>query len=103
MRNRKKRRPKYILIGTGSILTILATAVSSTLMALGFREVLMFARCQKMIVNIVRNCQGFLNVGPALPGGPEQYFNDASQPTFVIKSCIYNVQTVILDAVVVRC
>lgn len=55
-----------------------------------------------MIVNLVRICQGFLNVGPALPGGPEQYFNNVAEPTFVIKSCLYNVQTLILDAVVVR-
>lgn len=55
-----------------------------------------------MIVNIVRICQGFLNIGPFLPGGPVGYFNDVSQPTFVIKSCLYNAQTLILDAVVVR-
>lgn len=57
---------------------------------------------QEMVVNIVRICQGFLNIGPALPGGPVQYFNDVAQPTFVIKSCLYNVQTLILDGVVVR-
>jgi hypothetical protein len=71
-------------------------------MDLNCKGVLMLVRCQTIIVDIVRNCQGFLNVGPALPGGPEQYFSDASQPTFVIKTCIYSVQTVILDAVVVR-
>lgn len=54
-----------------------------------------------MIVNIVRICDGFLSVGPALPGGPVQYFNDISQRTFLIKSCLFNTQTLILDAVVV--
>lgn len=55
-----------------------------------------------MIVNIVRLCDGFLSVGPTLPGGPVQYFNDISQRTFLIKSCLFNTQTLILDAVVVR-
>lgn len=54
-----------------------------------------------MIVNIVRICDGFISVGPHLPGGPLQYFNDISQRTFLIKSCLFNTQTLILDAVVV--
>ena len=56
---------------------------------------------QEMIVNIIRVRQGFLTVGPRLPGGSEQFFRDVSTSTFVIKSCLYNTQTVILDAVVV--
>lgn len=56
-----------------------------------------------MVVNIVRICHGFLTVGPSLPGGPVQYFNDISQRTFLIKSCLFNTQTLILDAVVVSC
>lgn len=54
-----------------------------------------------MIVNIVRVREGFLTVGPRLPGGSEQFFRDVSSSTFVIKSCLYNTQTLILDAVVV--
>lgn len=54
-----------------------------------------------MVVNIIRICDGFLTVGPSLPGGPVQYFNDISQRTFLIKSCLFNTQTLILDAVVV--
>ena len=55
-----------------------------------------------MIVNIIRVRQGFLTIGPRLSGGPEQFFRDVSTSTFVIKSCLYNTQTLILDAVVVR-
>ena len=54
-----------------------------------------------MAVNIARVYQGFISVGPFLQGGPETYFADVSQPTFVTKSCLYNAQTLILDGVVV--
>lgn len=54
-----------------------------------------------MAVNILRLRQGYLSLGPLLPGGPEQFFQDVSQTTFVIKSCLYNAQTLILDGVVV--
>lgn len=56
---------------------------------------------QEMIVNIMRVRQGFLTVGPRLEGGPEEFFENVSESTFVIKSCLYNAQTLILDAVVV--
>ena len=56
-----------------------------------------------MAVNIARVYQGFLSKGPDLPGGPEAYFADVSEATFVLKSCLYNAQTLVLDAVVVRC
>lgn len=55
-----------------------------------------------MAVNIARVYQGFLSKGLSIEGGPEAYFADVSQPTFVIKSCLYNAQTLVLDAVVVR-
>lgn len=54
-----------------------------------------------MIVNIIRISEGFVSVGPSLPGGPEQYFQDVAETTFVVKSVLYNVQTLILDGVVV--
>jgi len=54
-----------------------------------------------MIVDIVRICNGFINVGPKLPHGPEQYFGAVSQPTFVTKGCLYDAQTLILDAAVI--
>ena len=58
---------------------------------------------QTIAVNILRICQGFLTLGPALPGGPTQYFSDVSQPTLVIYHSLYGAQTLILDGVVVRC
>ena len=53
-----------------------------------------------MGVNTARVYQGFITVGPFLAGGPETY-GDVSTTTFVTKSCVYNAQTLILDAVVV--
>ena len=52
-------------------------------------------------MNIARLYEGFLTVGPHLRGGPEAYFADVSQATFITKSCLYNAQTLILDGVVV--
>ena len=52
-------------------------------------------------MNTARVYQGFITVGPFLAGGPEAYFGDVSTTTFVTKSCVYNAQTLILDAVVV--
>ncbi|KAF5324158.1 hypothetical protein D9619_011119 [Psilocybe cf. subviscida] len=40
----------------------------------------------EMIVNIVRITEGFVSVGPGLPGGPEEYFQNVAETTFVIKS-----------------
>ena len=57
---------------------------------------------QEMGTNIARLYQGLLSIGPFVPGGSEAFFADVSQLTFVIKSCVYNAQTLILDAVVVR-
>ena len=56
---------------------------------------------QEMGVNTTRLYQGFLTIGPSLPNGPEEYFGDVSQTTFVVKSCLYNTQTLILDGIVV--
>ncbi|KAF5319299.1 hypothetical protein D9619_008345 [Psilocybe cf. subviscida] len=61
---------------------------------------LLFATAE-MIVNIIRISEGFVSVGPSLPGGPEQYFQDVAETTFVVKSVLYNVQTLILDGVVI--
>ena len=54
-----------------------------------------------MAVNITRIFEGFVTKGPFVPGGPEAWFSVVSDPTFVAKSVLYNVQTLILDAVVV--
>ncbi len=59
-------------------------------------------RCFKELgVNITRLYRGFITRGPHLPGGSDQYFAGASDPTFLVKSILYDFQTAILDAVVV--
>ena len=54
-----------------------------------------------MVNNVVRLREGFLTVGPFLPGGTEAYFANVAQRTFIIKSVLYNAQTLILDFAVV--
>lgn len=54
-----------------------------------------------MILNIVRLWQGLFTVGPTYRGGPDGYFYDVSHYTFVFKSVLYNLQTIIFDGVVV--
>ncbi|EJC99739.1 uncharacterized protein FOMMEDRAFT_160184 [Fomitiporia mediterranea MF3/22] len=80
-RNRERRLQNYGMIITACSLQLLATA--------------------ELIVNIVRVCQGLLNVGPNLPEGPQQYFDDVTQPTFITKIIMSNLQAIILDAVVI--
>ncbi len=52
-------------------------------------------------MNITRLYRGFITRGPHLLGGSDQYFAGASDPTFLVKSILYDFQTAILDAVVV--
>ncbi|KAI9058981.1 hypothetical protein FKP32DRAFT_1614473 [Trametes sanguinea] len=81
LRDRHERQVNYALVAAGCSLITLATA--------------------EMAVNITRVFQGFITKGPSLEGGPEAYFAVVSDPTFVTKSVLYNVQTLILDAVVI--
>ena len=37
-----------------------------------------------------------------MPGGPEEYFADVTLSTYVIKSVLYDLQTLTFDAVIVR-
>ncbi|KAI0339753.1 hypothetical protein BDW22DRAFT_1361354 [Trametopsis cervina] len=78
LRSEAKRYPKHALIATACALLTLSTA--------------------EMIVNILRICEGFLNIDPTQS---LNFFNSVSEPTFVIKSCLFNAQTLILDAVVI--
>ncbi|KAI1782843.1 hypothetical protein LXA43DRAFT_386764 [Ganoderma leucocontextum] len=55
----------------------------------------------EMAVNIARLYRGFVSLGPKLAGGPEQYFAFTPDAMFLTKSCLYNAQTVILDAVMI--
>ncbi|KAI0086915.1 hypothetical protein BDY19DRAFT_1058451 [Irpex rosettiformis] len=52
-----------------------------------------------MITNIVRICQGFLNTNDL--SGAVAYFNDPSKPTSVIRSCVFDAQSLLLDGVVI--
>ncbi len=51
-----------------------------------------------MVTNIIRICEGFLNIDPSQSLA---YFETVSETTFIVKSVLYNTQTLILDAVVV--
>ncbi|KIP01643.1 hypothetical protein PHLGIDRAFT_131166 [Phlebiopsis gigantea 11061_1 CR5-6] len=81
LQNRRRRRLSFGMVSAACAILLLSSA--------------------EMIVNIMRVRQGFLTVGPHLPGGSEQFFGDVSTSTFVIKSCLYNTQTLILDGVVI--
>ncbi|TBU24593.1 hypothetical protein BD311DRAFT_780880 [Dichomitus squalens] len=79
--NRRKRRPNIMMVGASCALMLLSTA--------------------EMALNVIRVYQGFVAMGPSLPGGPEQYFENISLPTFVAKSCLISAQSLILDIVVI--
>ncbi|GJE99987.1 hypothetical protein PsYK624_162650 [Phanerochaete sordida] len=81
LQNRRRRKLNHGMVGAACAILALSTA--------------------EMIVNVIRVRDGFLVIGPRLPGGPEQFFRDVSSSTFVIKSCLYNTQTLILDGVVI--
>ncbi|KAI0755811.1 hypothetical protein C8Q74DRAFT_324079 [Fomes fomentarius] len=81
LRARHRRRVNYAMVAAGCALLTLATA--------------------EMGVNIARIYEGFISKGLAREGGPEGFFADVSETTFVLKSCLYNTQTLILDAVVI--
>ncbi|KAI0700197.1 hypothetical protein BC835DRAFT_1221431, partial [Cytidiella melzeri] len=77
-RNESTRCPKYALMSVTGTLLVLATG--------------------EMITNIIRICQGFLDVDPS---NSLAYFMNVSSPTYLIKSCLFNAQTLVLDAVVI--
>jgi len=55
-----------------------------------------------MAVDIVRIDQGLVKDANTFPGGPNAFFADVAQPTFVIKNAIYTLQTLLGDGVVVN-
>ncbi|EJF58020.1 hypothetical protein DICSQDRAFT_26406, partial [Dichomitus squalens LYAD-421 SS1] len=81
LRGRTRRHVNHCMVAAGCGLILLATA--------------------EMAINIARVYQGFISNGPFIDGGPEAYFTQVLEPTFVVKSCLYNAQTLILDAVVI--
>ena len=105
-RNYGQRPLNYGMIAVAWSIFLLSTAVSirSVLMCPTMRCFKRGYRKQEMVVNVARLYRGFISKGPALPGGPEEYFAfspSSGDPLFLIKSCLYNTQTVVLDAVVV--
>lgn len=57
-----------------------------------------------MIVDIIRIEQGLVTYRDTFPGGPQAFFADVSQVTFVIKNIIYTMQTMVGDGMVIyRC
>ena len=102
LRDRSRRQVNYAMVAAGCSLLVLATAVCSSFIALfSWHCDELGVRLQEMGVNIARVYQGFVSKGPTTKEGPEGYFADVSELTFVVKSCLYNAQTLILDAVVV--
>ncbi|KAH9933985.1 uncharacterized protein BXZ73DRAFT_45914 [Epithele typhae] len=81
LRDRKKRRVNWWMVAAGVALLLFSTA--------------------EMACNIGRLYIGLLTVGPTFPGGSNAFFAEVSETTFVVKSCLYNTQTLILDAVVI--
>ncbi|PIL34394.1 hypothetical protein GSI_03169 [Ganoderma sinense ZZ0214-1] len=77
----RRRKPNVVMVASSCTVMLLATA--------------------EMGLNVARIYEGFVSTGPLLPGGPEQYFDSVSIPTFVIKSCLFNAQSLILDAIVI--
>ncbi|KAG1850797.1 hypothetical protein DFJ58DRAFT_746360 [Suillus subalutaceus] len=57
-----------------------------------------------MIVDIIRVEQGLVTYRNTFPGGPEAFFADIAQVTFVVKNIIYTMQTMVGDGMVIyRC
>ncbi|KAG1753195.1 hypothetical protein EDB19DRAFT_815573 [Suillus lakei] len=57
-----------------------------------------------MVVDIIRTEDGLVKYRDTFPGGPEAFFAEIAQETFVIKNAIYILQTLLGDGVVIyRC
>ncbi|KAH8096811.1 hypothetical protein BXZ70DRAFT_974726 [Cristinia sonorae] len=80
-KNRRTRCTNWSIIVAGFTLFVLSTANFGN--------------------NIQHLRKGLVTVGPNLPGGPDRFFVNIAQPTFVIKSTLYNVQTLLLDGILI--
>ncbi|KAH8078736.1 hypothetical protein BXZ70DRAFT_1051184 [Cristinia sonorae] len=81
-RQEKKRKINYGLVLCAALLLLLSTA--------------------EFAVNIVRLIEGMITKGPKTT--PDLFYADVTQSTFVVKSILYNLQTLVLDGVVIyRC
>lgn len=94
----------YGMVAAAVALLLLSTAVSLArflCISDDVKRCCGFCVCQEFVVNIDRLIEGFITKGPQLPSGVESYFANVTETTFVIKGVLYNLQTLILDGVVV--
>ncbi|TFY54988.1 hypothetical protein EVG20_g9484 [Dentipellis fragilis] len=83
----------WILVHRRKRLNILAVSAACVLFLLSTAE---------MSVNILHVCEGFVGIGSTMSGGPVEYFSDVTRTSFVTKSWLYNIQTIVFDAVVIH-
>ncbi|KAG2069404.1 hypothetical protein BDR04DRAFT_1078191 [Suillus decipiens] len=57
-----------------------------------------------IVVNIIRTEDGLVKYRDSFPGGPEAFFSDVSQTTYLTKNVLYIMQTLLADGVLIyRC
>jgi hypothetical protein len=56
---------------------------------------------QHIVIDIIRIDQGLVKQRNSFPGGPAAFFADVTQSTFISKSSVFTVQTLLGDGVVV--
>ncbi|KIK48622.1 hypothetical protein CY34DRAFT_785894 [Suillus luteus UH-Slu-Lm8-n1] len=56
-----------------------------------------------VVVNIFRAEDGLVKHRDIFPGGPTAFFADVSQSTYLIKSALYVMQTLLADGIIYRC
>ncbi|KAI9455616.1 hypothetical protein HD554DRAFT_2240122 [Boletus coccyginus] len=93
-----------MFIGTMWVLTREKGRTASNRMMISVAVILLVLSTAHMIVDIVRIDHGLVKEANTFPGGPNAFFGDVAQPTFVIKNAIYTLQTLLGDGVVIyRC
>ncbi|KAH8101151.1 hypothetical protein BXZ70DRAFT_892015 [Cristinia sonorae] len=82
--NARTKRTSYAIMAAGVILAIGSTA--------------------QFAVNTARIILGVVVYGPQLKGGADAFLGDVTEPSFIVKSALENLQTLVFDAVVIyRC
>ncbi|KAG2356403.1 hypothetical protein BDR07DRAFT_1492016 [Suillus spraguei] len=57
-----------------------------------------------IVINIIRTGDGLVKYRDTFPGGPDEYFDDVSQVTYLAKDVLYIMQTLLADGVLIyRC
>ncbi|TCD61735.1 hypothetical protein EIP91_008002 [Steccherinum ochraceum] len=68
---------------------------------IGASFAMIFLATVELGVNIQWIKNGFITLGPKHIDGVEGYFADVSEPAYIVKTSLYNVQTLIFDAAVI--